>query len=274
MGVTFESERLVLAWQKGTATELLGSMATPYLQHNRRKKILLLAAWARVNWKTTPGLISPALIAAAIESAEELAEKDDVRIDSVSIARITNPDELTPIFSSTDYARSLENPGFAWERHFWAELVIRPVYVYLRDTCCIVSKPGFADIIRDIMPNPYVTLFTPCKFQRGQLKSGKNVMQCVDHGQRLIQTGQSRSGEALWSCPLSENYFNCVVLDDRALETARRIYQTQDYSAMPILADYLEEERGCLVMPLLDAMRHPGPHYKGCWPIDFILRQL
>jgi hypothetical protein len=39
---------------------------------------------------------------------------------------------------------------------------------------------------------------------------------------------------------------------------------------MPILADALEEA-GCTDQLILDHLRSPGPHVRGCWPVDLIL---
>jgi hypothetical protein len=49
-------------------------------------------------------------------------------------------------------------------------------------------------------------------------------------------------------------------LPSGALDTAR----------LAILADALEDA-GCTEQPILDHLRGPGPHFRGCWPLDKIL---
>jgi hypothetical protein len=45
---------------------------------------------------------------------------------------------------------------------------------------------------------------------------------------------------------------------------------TLDTSRLAVLADALEEV-GCTDPDLLDHLRGPGPHYRGCWAIDILL---
>ena len=51
---------------------------------------------------------------------------------------------------------------------------------------------------------------------------------------------------------------------------ARRIYEESDWSALPVLADALEEA-GCTEEALLAHLRGPGPHVRGCWALDLLL---
>ena len=43
-----------------------------------------------------------------------------------------------------------------------------------------------------------------------------------------------------------------------------------DPARLAVLADALEEA-GCTDPDLLDHLRGPGPHYRGCWVIDLLL---
>jgi hypothetical protein len=54
------------------------------------------------------------------------------------------------------------------------------------------------------------------------------------------------------------------------LAIARRAYDERDFAALPILADALEEA-GCADQLLLDHLRGPGPHVRGCVALDAIL---
>jgi hypothetical protein len=45
-----------------------------------------------------------------------------------------------------------------------------------------------------------------------------------------------------------------------------------DLARLKVLADALEEA-GCTEQTILDHLRGPGPHVRGCWPVDLILRR-
>jgi hypothetical protein len=51
---------------------------------------------------------------------------------------------------------------------------------------------------------------------------------------------------------------------------ARGMYDSRDFSAMPILADALQDA-GCASDDILDHCRGPGPHVRGCWVCDLVL---
>jgi hypothetical protein len=51
---------------------------------------------------------------------------------------------------------------------------------------------------------------------------------------------------------------------------ARQMYESRDFSAMPILADALQDA-GCDSADILDHCRGGGPHVRGCWVVDLVL---
>jgi hypothetical protein len=51
---------------------------------------------------------------------------------------------------------------------------------------------------------------------------------------------------------------------------ARQMHESRDFSAMPILADALQDA-GCDNADILDHCRGPGPHVRGCWCVDLVL---
>jgi hypothetical protein len=55
-----------------------------------------------------------------------------------------------------------------------------------------------------------------------------------------------------------------------ATAIAQQIYDSRDFSAMPILADALQDA-GCEDATILDHCRGPGPHWRGCWAVDLVL---
>jgi hypothetical protein len=57
---------------------------------------------------------------------------------------------------------------------------------------------------------------------------------------------------------------------DTAVSLARQMYDSRDFSAMPILADALQDA-GCDSDNLLSHCRSEGRHVRGCWPVDLVL---
>jgi hypothetical protein len=55
-----------------------------------------------------------------------------------------------------------------------------------------------------------------------------------------------------------------------ALALARGIYDDRAFDRLPILADALQDA-GCDSDDLLNHLRGPGPHVRGCWALDLVL---
>jgi hypothetical protein len=51
---------------------------------------------------------------------------------------------------------------------------------------------------------------------------------------------------------------------------ARALYDERDFDQLPVLADALEDA-GCDSNNILEHLRRPGPHVRGCWALDLIL---
>jgi hypothetical protein len=51
---------------------------------------------------------------------------------------------------------------------------------------------------------------------------------------------------------------------------AQQMYDSRDFSPMPILADALQDA-GCDNDDILDHCRGDGPHVRGCWVVDLVL---
>jgi hypothetical protein len=58
--------------------------------------------------------------------------------------------------------------------------------------------------------------------------------------------------------------------DGLAVSMARRMYDSRDFSDMPVLADALEEA-GCQDQDILGHCRSGGEHVIGCWVVDLLL---
>ena len=57
---------------------------------------------------------------------------------------------------------------------------------------------------------------------------------------------------------------------DTAVLLARTMYEAHEFSAMPILADALQDA-GCDNDEILNHCRGDGPHVRGCWVVDAVL---
>jgi hypothetical protein len=54
------------------------------------------------------------------------------------------------------------------------------------------------------------------------------------------------------------------------IKLAKRNYDERAFGDLPILADAIEDA-GCTDAAILDHLRGPGPHVRGCWVLDLIL---
>ncbi len=57
---------------------------------------------------------------------------------------------------------------------------------------------------------------------------------------------------------------------DTAVALAAQMRASRDYSALPILADALQDA-GCDEVAILEHCRGDGPHDRGCWVVDLVL---
>jgi hypothetical protein len=76
-------------------------------------------------------------------------------------------------------------------------------------------------------------------------------------------------------CDIFGNPFRKVAFSktwrtDTAVSLARQMYESRDFSAMPILADALQDA-GCDNEDILSHCRGSGTHVRGCWVVDLVL---
>src|SRR5262249_11701093 len=62
-------------------------------------------------------------------------------------------------------------------------------------------------------------------------------------------------------------------LTSTVVSLANSIYTERAFDFLPILADALEEA-GCTDEHILGHCRSPGPHARGCWPVDLLLGKM
>ena len=71
-------------------------------------------------------------------------------------------------------------------------------------------------------------------------------------------------------CPFRPVAFAPEWRTDTAVTLARTMYASREFSAMPILADALQDA-GCDNTDILSHCRSEGTHVRGCWVIDLVL---
>src|SRR5262249_38205090 len=59
---------------------------------------------------------------------------------------------------------------------------------------------------------------------------------------------------------------------DTTVSLARRMYESREFSAMPILGDALQEA-GCEIEDVLNHCRGAASHTRGCWVVDLVLNK-
>jgi hypothetical protein len=88
-----------------------------------------------------------------------------------------------------------------------------------------------------------------------------------------------RSEEARWQAMAFRDVCGNLLLSisfaadwrtDRALAVAQPMYASRDFSAMPVLADALQDA-GCDNADILNHCLDPGAHVCGCWVVDLVL---
>jgi hypothetical protein len=95
----------------------------------------------------------------------------------------------------------------------------------------------------------------------------------------LVWPRDRRRAEYQWQCRVARDIFGNPFRPvpfasdwrtDTTLTLARQMYDARDFSAMPILADGLQDA-GCDSADILDHCRGLGPHVRGCWCVDLVL---
>jgi hypothetical protein len=88
-------------------------------------------------------------------------------------------------------------------------------------------------------------------------------------------TPDEQMAQASWMRDIFGNPFRPVAFSptwrtDTAVTLARQMYDAREFSAMPILADALQDA-GCDSDEVLTHCRGVGPHVRGCWVVDLVL---
>ena len=142
-------------------------------------------------------------------------------------------------------------------------------------TSPLVEAPCFADVGRAVLawscvPNATARAVEACCELAGWYPNGT----WGDPVFVATQTGEKREQSVLlrdiFGNPFHPTRFSTEWRTDTALVLARQMYESRDFSALPILADALQDA-GCDSADILDHCRGPGPHVRGCWVVDLVL---
>lgn len=77
----------------------------------------------------------------------------------------------------------------------------------------------------------------------------------------------------IFGTPFQPTVFDLAWQTDNTVALARTMYDARDFSAMPILADALQDE-GCENAAILDHCRDETHiHVRGCWVVDLVLNK-
>lgn len=91
---------------------------------------------------------------------------------------------------------------------------------------------------------------------------------------RKARVQGSRELAGLCRCVIGNSFdavpFSPTWRTDTVLALARLMYDGREFSAMPILADALQDA-GCDSDDILTHCRGGGPHARGCWVVDLVL---
>jgi hypothetical protein len=111
--------------------------------------------------------------------------------------------------------------------------------------------------------------------ERGASYTASAVRSATKPLRRYQASRFEEAAQAVLLCDILGNPFRPVEFSaawrtDTAVALAKQMYDSRDFSAMPILADALQDAE-CDSDDILGHCRNPGPHVRGCWVVDRVL---
>ncbi len=200
---------------------------------SERKRRLLSAAFCRRAWH----LLTQKRSRRAVEVAERYADG------------LATSDELRAAGAAAEQADTLDDNHVIWGEVAGAALLTADPDPSPEDVANIVAK-----------------------------NVGWSAAFAVDPDTLKTDTGAERAERAALCALVREvlgNPFRPVAFSPRwrtetAVALARHMYESRDFSALPILADALQDT-GCDNDDILAHCRGSGPHVRGCWVVDLVL---
>jgi hypothetical protein len=81
--------------------------------------------------------------------------------------------------------------------------------------------------------------------------------------------GQIRILDCVFGIPFQQIIPDPAWRTSTVVALAQQMYDSRDFSAMPILGDALQDA-ACDHADILDHCRSAGPHVRGCWVVDLV----
>jgi hypothetical protein len=114
--------------------------------------------------------------------------------------------------------------------------------------------------------------FSPWKFEdvHQEARYAVEAAECVAESQEQQQQRECAFISCVFGNPFHPTVFASAWRTVDVAALAQVAYESRDFSALPILADALEDA-GCTDRTILEHCRGPDPHVRGCWVLDLIL---
>ena len=131
------------------------------------------------------------------------------------------------------------------------------------------AATGAARSTRLLYPKPvaYLRLQAARRRTAGLTEASKRACRAE---KKALAALQSRFVRDIFGNPFRPVTLDPSLITSTAIVLARRMYDSRDFSAMPILADALQDA-GCADEAVLSHCRGEGPHVRGCWVVDLLL---
>jgi hypothetical protein len=144
---------------------------------------------------------------------------------------------------------------------------------------CTPGVPGPQEVARVI---PHHSVYVTLPHRTGQssekqaviaARSCVGVYHAANDGPRAVQEASAQAAllREVVGNPFRPVAFSPEWRTDIAVVLAQQMYESREFSAMPILADALQDA-GCDSPEVLDHCRDAGRvHVRGCWVVDLVL---
>ncbi len=212
--------------------------------------------------------------AARINGGEEVSERKR-RLFACACARrvsryLTDPRSADALAMAEAFADDDREPEAILAASRLAEDAARAVREHEEDAAWYYVMREAADAIphatnSDLDDDSLNQLLNDCANAYGQAAVGSEL-----HAEWAERRTQADLFRDIFG-PFNHNTFPADWRTDTAMSLARGMYASRDFSAMPILADALQDA-GCDSDDILNHCRDANqPHVRGCWVVDLLL---